>query len=235
MGPALQLRTGWIKESEERKRHEKFFNTFILIVVILFSSAITNLETCQGTDIQEPSSIEKGKRENLAGQVIFYSRTGNTRIVAKVIGETFGLPLQEIKDLKDRSGFFGFIGGMIDVRKNPITTISPETFNLEGYKVLFIGSPIWGMKFAPAITTFLERTDFSGKTVILFTTTSSRMKESTFDEYSEIIQAKGGTVIDFFFLKTLWKESEEIRKEAQELVKIKTESWMEKIKTDEPQ
>jgi flavodoxin len=205
-----------------------------LTVVILFSSVIIKPETCRATDIQQPASIEKAAKEDIAGQVIFYSRTGNTRIVAEVIRETLGLPLQEIKDLKDRSGFFGFIGGMIDVRKNPITTISPETVNLDGNEVLFIGSPIWGMKFAPAITTFLEGADFSEKKVILFTTTSSRMKETAFDEYSELIQKKGGIVVDSFFLKTLWKESDEIRKEAQELVAAKTESWIKKIQTDEP-
>ena len=210
-----------------------FFNTFIFTVVILFSWVITNPETCRATDIQQPPSLEKGTGEELAGQVIFYSRTGNTRIVAEVIGKTFGLPLQEIKDLKDRSGFFGFIGGMMDVRKNPITAIAPETVNLDGKEVLFIGSPIWGMKLAPAITTFTERTDFSGKKVILFTTTSSRMKQTAFDEYGALIQKKGGTMIDTFFLKTLWKESVEIRKEAEELVAGKTESWVKKIQIDE--
>ena len=168
------------------------------------------------------------------GQVIFYSRTGNTKTVAEVIAETFEFHLQEIKDLKDRSGFFGFIGGMIDVRKNPITTISPETVSLDEYDVLFIGSPIWGMKFAPAITTFLEGTDFTGKKVILFTTTSSRMKQTAFDQYSQLIHTRGGTVIDTFFLKTFWKESEEIEKEAQEIVSAKKELWLKKAQMDEP-
>ncbi len=212
-----------------------FFNTYILAVVILFTSVLPDLKNCRATDTQQPEPAAKVTKEEIAGQVIFYSRTGNTRIVAEVIAEVLNLQLQEIKDLKDRSGFFGFVGGMIDVRKNPITTISPETVNLGGHDVLFIGSPIWGMKLAPAITTFLEGTEFSGKKVILFTTTSSRMKQSAFDEYSKLIQKKGGTVIDTFFLKTLWKESEEIRNEAQELVAERTESWMKKIKTDEPQ
>jgi flavodoxin len=211
-----------------------FSNTFIFTVVILLSSFITKPETCRAADLPRPPSLEKGTKGKISGQVIFYSRTGNTRIVAEVIGEIFGLPLQEIKDLKDRSGFFGFIGGMIDVRKNPITTISPETVNLDGNELLFIGSPIWGMKFAPAITTFLERTDFSGQKIILFTTTSSRMKQTAFDEYGEFIQKKGGTVVDAFFLKTLWKESDEIRIEAEELVAAKAESWVKKIQIDAP-
>ena len=212
-----------------------FLNTFILTVVILFSLVITNRETCRAADIQQPESVEKVTQAEITGKVIFYSRTGNTRMVAEVIAEAFNLHLQEIKDLKDRSGFFGFIGGMIDVRKNPITTISPETVNLDEHELLFIGSPIWGMKFAPAITTFLQGADLTGKKVILFATTSSRMKQTAFDEYRNLINKKGGTVIDTFFLKTFWKESNEIRKEAQEMVAAKTESWMKKIKGDGPQ
>ena len=104
--------------------------------------------------------------------VIYYSRTGNTRTVAETIRDTYGCTVQEIEDMKDRSGFLGFIGGMIDVRRNPTTTINPATLNLEGYDLLFIGSPIWGMKYAPAITTFLHSTDFTSKKVVLFVTTS---------------------------------------------------------------
>ena len=215
-----------------------FFHTPILLISILFFFASANPGKCFSSDIQQPLSDTKEEvlmENEIHGQVIFYSRTGKTKTVAEVIAETFDFHLQEIKDLKDRSGFFGFIGGMIDVRKNPITTIFPETVNLDEYDVLFIGSPIWGMKFAPAITTFLEGTDFTGKKVILFTTTSSRMKQTVFDQYSQLIHKKGGTVIDTFFLKTFWKESEEIEKEAQEMVSAKKELWLKKVQMDEPQ
>ena len=215
-----------------------YFHTPILLLSVLFCFGATNPGNCFASDIQQPGTDTKEEiimENELHGLVIFYSRTGNTKTVAEVIAKTFDFHLQMIKDLKDRSGFFGFIGGMIDVRKNPITTISPETVNLDEYDVLFIGSPIWGMKFAPAITTFLEGTDFTGKKVILFTTTSSRMKQTVFDQYSQLIHKKGGTVIDTFFLKTFWKESEEIEKEAQEMVSAKKELWLKKVQMDEPQ
>ncbi len=70
--------------------------------------------------------------------------------------------------------------------------------------------------------------------VILFTTTSSRMKQTAFDQYSQLIHTKGGSVIDTFFLKTFWKESEEIEKEAQEMVSAKKELWLTKAQMDEP-
>lgn len=213
------------------------FHTPILLLSILLCCGASNPGNCLASAVQQPVSDEQAEvitENELHGQIIFYSRTGNTRTVAEVIAETFDFHLQEITDLKDRSGFFGFIGGMIDVRKSPITTISPETVSVDEYDVLFIGSPIWGMKFAPAITTFLEGTDFTGKKVILFTTTSSRMKQTAFDQYSQLIHTKGGTVIDTFFLKTFWKERKEIQKEAQEIVTGKKELWLNKAQMDEP-
>ena len=161
--------------------------------------------------------------------VIYYSRTGNTRIVAETIRDSFSCGLQKIEDMKDRSGFFGFIGGMIDVRKNPITTINPPTLNLADYDLLFIGSPIWGMKCAPAITTFLQAADFTSKKVVLFVTTSSRMKDSAFDEYSKLIHTKGGTVIDTFFIKTLWKDSTEIKEAVRAILTGRQNVWMENL------
>jgi hypothetical protein len=83
------------------------------------------------------------------------------------------------------------------------------------------------MKCAPAITTFLHAADFTNKKVVLFATTSSRMKQAAFDEYIEIIETKAGTVIDTFFIKTLWKDSREISKAAQAILMERESAWRE--------
>lgn len=207
-----------------------FFRLSVLLFVLCFVGLNENLlyadQASKRTVSQEQqaSAIEKGKMV----QVIYYSRTGRTKIVAETIKNVLNCDMQEIKDLKDRSGITGFISGMIDVRKNPITAISPESVCIEDYDLLFIGSPIWGMKFAPAISTFLDSTsDCKDKKVVLFATTSARIKQSAFDEYSDIIQKKGGEVIDNFFIKTLWKETNEIKEEAAEIVMENKGRWME--------
>ena len=83
------------------------------------------------------------------------------------------------------------------------------------------------LKIAPAIKTFLASvTDFKGKKVVLFVTTSSRIKQSAFDEYAESIRKKGGEVIGSFFIKTLWGETDEIKAEAKEIIMKNKEKWM---------
>lgn len=213
---------------------------FLMMSVVLWVFCFVNVNEKQLCAEQAPNQtvsqeeqglvIEKGQK----AQVIFYSRTGRTRNVAETIKDILDCDMLEINDLKDRSGIMGFISGMIDVRKNPTTKISPESVNIEDYDLLFIGSPIWGMKFAPAITTFLDSTtNFKGKKVVLFVTTSSRIKQSAFNEYSEIIHKKGGEVIGNFFVKTLWKDSNEIKEEAKEIIIENKGKWMKRVEKRE--
>jgi hypothetical protein len=53
------------------------------------------------------------------------------------------------------------------------------------------------------------------------------MKQAAFDEYIDLIETKGGTVIDTFFIKTLWKDSSEIKKAAQAVLTERVSAWVE--------
>jgi len=164
--------------------------------------------------------------------IIFYSRTGKTRIIAETIKDTLGGKLQEIIDLKDRSGFFGYMSGVIDIFFRPITEISPRELNLDHYDLLFIGSPIWGNKFPPAITTFFSMTRFSGKKVILFADFGSHMKESIFDKYCKFISNRGGEVIDTFKIKTRGKLFDTIKDEIKQILEENARRWNVQNKVD---
>jgi len=48
---------------------------------------------------------------NLKSLVVYYSRTGNARFVAETIAAEVGADVEEVLDLKKRSGPLGFLGG----------------------------------------------------------------------------------------------------------------------------
>jgi len=146
--------------------------------------------------------------------VLYYSRTGNCRAVAQAIGETARCPVQEIKDLKNRAGFWGFISGMIDIRKRPITDIEPVSVDLSPYDTIYLGSPIWGMRFAPAITTVLERFDFKGKKIKLFAVVAGNYKQEKIDAYAQKLSARGAQARTAFVLKTMRKTRGQLQQEA---------------------
>ena len=200
----------------------RFTNTFMITVVFcIMLAAGLGVQQVSGQPAPPQPAVQKPK-----SLIIYYSRTGNTRAIAETFKEALQCDILEIKDLKDRSGFFGFIGGMIDVKKRPITEISPKEFNLKDYDLLLIGSPGWGMKFAPAITTFFNIADFTGKKVVLFCVTSARFKQASFDEYSKLISSKGGKVIDTFLIKTLWLDRNEMKGEAKKISNERAGKWM---------
>jgi flavodoxin len=171
--------------------------------------------------VSSGNSTQKGAHTMVSGNnvlVLFYSRTGNCRAVARAIGETLNCPVQEIQDLKDRSGFWGFISGMIDIRKRPITEIAPKTLDLSACDTIYLGSPIWGMRFAPAITTVLGAFDFAGKKIVLFAVVAGKFKQEKIDAYAQALSAKGARAGASFVIKTMNKSPDLLRQEAQKAV-----------------
>mgnify|MGYP000790660723 FL=1 len=57
---------------------------------------------------------------------------------------------------------------MADENSRP--ALGGETLNLKDYDVVFLGYPIWWDLCPRPVNTFLEKYDFSGKTVIPFAT-----------------------------------------------------------------
>ena len=156
---------------------------------------------------------------NLKGNIIFYTRTGKTRAIAEAIRELYTYDLQEIIDLRDRSGLLGYISGVIDILFRPITEILPKELNLDSYNLLYIGAPIWGNRFPPAITTFFSTARFSDKKVILFANFGSGMKDSIFAQYSKLISDRGGEVISTFKVKTRGKSIDAIKDETRQILR----------------
>ena len=176
---------------------------------------------CQqtGNPASENPEVISGIQNKSKAIILYYSRTGDTRVVAKTIREALDCDLQEIKDLKDRSGLKGFWGGMKDVTDKVKSEIKPETLNLDAYDLIFICSPTWGMHFSPAITTFMSTMDFKDKKVVLAAVARLDMKAEKLDEMSKEIRSKGGEVVKDFVIKTWFKSPEEIKEQTKKHIK----------------
>ena len=108
--------------------------------------------------------------------VAYFSASGVTANVAKLLAEAAGADLFEIQpavpytnadlnwmDKKSRSTV-----EMQDKSSRP--AIAAPCSNLADYDTIFVGFPIWWYVAPTIINTFLEIYDFSGKRVILFAT-----------------------------------------------------------------
>jgi len=127
--------------------------------------------------------------------VAYFSATGRTAKVAKLLAEALGADIHEIQpkvpytktDLnwlnkKSRSS----------VEMNNKTfrpEIAGSNVNLDAYDVVFLGFPIWWYVAPTIINTFLESSDFSGKKIILFATSGGSKFGKTVEELKVSVSA----------------------------------------------
>ena len=108
--------------------------------------------------------------------VAYFSASGTTAAVAKILAEAAEADLYEIKpqtpytradlnwqDKKSRSSV-----EMNDKSFRP--PLADRDAHIEDYDTIFLGFPIWWYTAPTIINTFLESYDFTGKTIILFAT-----------------------------------------------------------------
>ena len=117
--------------------------------------------------------------------VAYFSASGTTAKAAKVLAKAAGADLYEIKpavpytsadlnwmDKRSRSSV-----EMND--KNSRPALADTDAPVAEHDVIFLGFPIWWYTAPTIINTFLERYNFSGKTIVLFATSGGSSLGST--------------------------------------------------------
>ncbi len=150
--------------------------------------------------------------------VLYYSRSRKTASVAETIAQELSADIVEIKDLKDRSSFFNYLNASIDALRENKTKISPENIDLSEYGLIYIGSPTWAGKPAPAMLSLIDNCDFQGKDVILFTTMGSQGGSTVIKRMQEKIKARGSRMVNFLIIKTGGKEINEIKEDTRKKI-----------------
>ncbi len=150
--------------------------------------------------------------------VLYYSQTRKTASVAETISQELSADTVEIKDLKERSGFFNSLKSTIDAFRENKTKINPENVDLSDYGLIYIGTPTWGGKPAPAIITLIDRCNFQGKDVILFTTMGGKGGNTTIKRMKEKLEARGARIVNFFIIRTGGKEIIEIKEDTRKII-----------------
>ncbi len=146
---------------------------------------------------------------NLKSAVLYYSRTGKTSVAAKALADKVSGDLIEIKDLKSRTGILGWIRAAMDARGAKTTQIEPNTMNISDYDILYIGSPVWAGKPAPAINTIINNWEIRGKDVIPFVTLGGTKPKNVLNFIKEAIESKGGNVAKTIAIENSGKKSNE--------------------------
>ena len=104
--------------------------------------------------------------------ILYYSYGGNTKRIAQMIQKKIGGDLTEIETVKPYSGDYNTVvdQGQREVNQGYMPEIKPLKVDIQAYDRIVLGSPVWWYTFAPAMKTFLNAYDLSGKVVFPFAT-----------------------------------------------------------------
>ena len=116
--------------------------------------------------------------------VAYFSATGTTKRVAESLAKSMDSDLYEIEaaipysdtDLNWNDKNSRCYKEWKDKSSRPQIALPVE--NMQDYTVIFLGYPIWWEKAPNIIATFLESYDFSGKTIIPFSTSGGSIRGS---------------------------------------------------------
>lgn len=103
--------------------------------------------------------------------VVYFSETGNTQKLAKIISDEVGGDFRRIETVKPYptgEELFDYTKNERDKDERP--ELKELDINIDDYDVIFIGYPIWWYTLPMPLYTFFDTYDFSGKTIVPFNT-----------------------------------------------------------------
>lgn len=150
---------------------KKNFVSIVVFVLISMLILAANAFAQEAKNTPEPTGNEV--------LVVYFSATGTTKGVAETIAELTKADLYEILPKEEYSAAdlnWNDRSSRSTIEQNDRNArpeISSDPLNLEGYKKIFIGYPIWWGEAPRIMDTFVESYDFAEITMIPFCTSSS--------------------------------------------------------------
>jgi flavodoxin len=151
--------------------------------------------------------------------VVYYSRTGKTRFVAEKIASQLKAEIEEVVDLKNRSGRFGFLKAGYDVTLGNETEIGETRKSPYNFDLIVVGTPVWNSRPASAISTYLTRSDFAGKKVAVFCTNEGMGEDKAVERTKALIS--NGIIVSELVISKVFEDQEENE--------IKISDWCRKL------
>ncbi len=130
--------------------------------------------------------------------VVYYSLQGNAALAAKALAEKLGARLLELKETAPRSlGPGGFMKAGFQAMLGLKSKLQGQPWqDVTGCSELYLLSPVWASKAAPAMNRFLANCDFAGKAVSIYTVQADPVTDyvKARQAMASQVQRKGGTV-----------------------------------------
>ncbi|MFH1354938.1 MAG: NAD(P)H-dependent oxidoreductase [Candidatus Omnitrophota bacterium] len=136
--------------------------------------------------------------------IIYYSYSGNTKEVSYVLGEYLKeegeVDMVELRGLDESNQFFGQAMRAFGHKR---AKLQPLSFDLSGYDLVCLGTPVWAFGPAPAVNTYLDQCHgVDGKDIIIYATYGSGAGKGRCLNYiHSLLAEKGAKTLKKFFIQ----------------------------------
>lgn len=154
---------------------------------------IKNINTEENQTLDSTITDEQGKESKLNLNsdkilVIYFSETGNTQKLAKLISDKVGGDFIRIETEKVYPTDYNEL--VDDAKKEKENDDRPKlktlNINLDDYDTIFIGYPIWWYQMPMAMYTLFDNYDFADKTIIPFNTHEGSGSSGTYEDIQKL-------------------------------------------------
>jgi multimeric flavodoxin WrbA len=188
--------------------HKQRWSTLVLLLVVLSFSPFAAASSVTGQSETPPTSLTAAPGQKPL--VVFYSRTGKTRIVANALAQHFSCAIEEIQSTEDRTGILGAFTCVLDQLLDRDDYLLPYSKDLSAYNPIIIATPIWLGKLSSPIRTFIKQTGLKDKEVYLALTFNGRLTDEKEKLLTESLAAHGITLKGIYKIITKEKTEEDI-------------------------
>lgn len=165
-------------------KHKKIF-AFLFVLILIIGALLYGI---MGGKREKPSKVEQAqKNANNRILIVFYSYSGTTKRVADKLQQITGGDLYEVKPAKAYSEDSNVATArlMLERSTHNMPELAGNLPDISGYDTILIGTPVWNTDVSNPIMSYMEKNDFSGKTVAPFWT-SAGSDENTASSFGKL-------------------------------------------------
>lgn len=174
----------------------------IAIIVLTIMIVVIFVVETEKSQFHKNSFLADSYSPNIEAKqtlVVYYSRSGNTEILAMEIAKHYKAKALKIIGSRYNIGYKGWLNATTDAR-NQNASIFNDQIDISKFDTIVICSPIWLYSPAPPIWAFIKNHDFKDKKVILFNSLNSRFKQHYINSFINLIKEKGGIFISHLYV-----------------------------------
>jgi flavodoxin len=121
--------------------------------------------------------------------VVFFSRSGTTRLLAEHIARAADADIEELRERRSRRGILGWLRSAHEGIHRRATRPLPLGQDPRGYDLVFVGSPTWSRSIASPVRGFLQEYSRFLQSVALFATCAGGGATDVIAQMTEFLKA----------------------------------------------